>query len=107
RKQCSKYGIVLSFFLMSLTALSQATNSPLPPLILLPVEIKTSTSVFYIDQSTKIIVAGNALNKIAGLLNTYITANGGKRLAVTNTLPSKNFISITIDSGEVSQPEGY
>src|SRR5689334_6859470 len=107
-KSSSKYGVkIILLFLMPFAVLAQAVDNPLPALIPLPVEVKSSATYFYINQSTKIIAGNNALNKVSILLNGYIIASGGKRLTVTTTEPTDNFISMEIDTAAVTHAEGY
>ena len=107
-KSSSKYSVkIILLFFMPFAVMAQAVDNSLPALIPLPVEIKESTTHFYINQSTKIIAGNNPLNKVSSLLNGYIIANGGKRLAVTTNAPADNFISMEIDSAVVTHTEGY
>jgi hexosaminidase len=107
-KSSSKYlTIIVLFFLIPFALLAQAISNSLPALIPLPVEVKQSATIFYINQSTKIIAGDRALHKIPALLNGYITAYGGRQLAVTTTVPAGNFISLEIDSAGVTHKEGY
>lgn len=107
-KSSSKYGVkIILLFLMPFAVLAQAVDNPLPALIPLPVEVKSSATYFYINQSTKIIAGNNALDKVSILLNGYIIASGGKRLTVTTTEPTDNFISMEIDTAAVTHAEGY
>jgi hexosaminidase len=107
-KMSSKYGVnMVLLFLIPLAMLAQAGDNSLPALIPIPVEVKQSATLFHIDQSTKIVASNNALNKIAALLNDYISSNGVKRLTVSITAPVDNFISMEIDTAMVTHKEGY
>jgi hexosaminidase len=92
---------------MPLSTLAQAGSLALPALIPLPVTITPSTEAFTINATTKIVVADHSLNKIAGLLNGYVLACGGKPLSKTSITPGNNFISLSIDSTAIPHKEGY
>jgi hexosaminidase len=99
--------VAFAFFIMPVAVMAQANRAALPALIPLPVSIQQAADHFYINASTKIVTGNNELIKIAGLLNGYLTAYGGKRLPVTTTAPGDNFISLEIDEDGITHKEGY
>jgi len=99
--------VIVSLIALPLSIWAQAGSTPLPALIPLPVTITPSSAGFIINGATKILVADRSLNKIAALLNGYVTGYGGKPLPKTSRPPGSNFISLSIDSTAIPHKEGY
>ena len=83
--------IVLALLFISYNGLAQLNIVPMPA------EIKLGEGNFIISPSTKIVVHGGNLNKIAGLLNEYLNTTAGFSLKVQSTAVSSNAIVLNFE----------
>lgn len=83
--------IVLALLFISYNGLAQLNIVPMPA------EIKLGEGSFIISPSTKIVVLGGNLNKIAGLLNEYLNTTAGFSLKVQSTAASSNAIVLNFE----------
>ncbi|MFZ4771264.1 MAG: beta-N-acetylhexosaminidase [Ferruginibacter sp.] len=83
--------IVLALLFISYNGLAQLNIVPMPA------EIKLGEGSFIISPSTKIVVLGGNLNKIAGLLNEYLNTTAGFSLKVQSTPASTNAIVLNFE----------
>ena len=88
-----KKGIIIILLLISCKGFSQLNIVPAPA------EVKMGKGSFKLSPSTKIILQGTNLEKIAGLLNDYLTATVGFSLEIKNTTAANDAIVLNVEKG--------
>ncbi|MFL9483127.1 family 20 glycosylhydrolase [Chitinophagaceae bacterium LWZ2-11] len=97
------FKLLLGIFLLCNLTIVSAQRAIIPQ----PVELKPGVGAFVISQKTSIDVQ-HGLNKEAELLKVYVRDEAGINLRIDSSFSAGSFVvKITIDSGQVLQPEGY
>ena len=96
-----KKGILIILLFISCKGFSQLNIVPAPA------EVKMGKGNFKLSPSTKIILQGANLEKLAGLLNEYLTASVGFSLAIKPTGSTADAIILNIEKGSAHDAGAY
>src|SRR6267142_6117122 len=103
-------GIFWITFLLTVSTLVYAENSPVPSLNIVPrpVSVKPLAGTFTLNDQTRIVAVDNESRRIAGLFSDFLLNQHGFHLRISTARPKGgNYISFSQAASSGLPEEGY